>query len=140
MTEPLSVTEALVLSGKTLRLVPRGRSMLPLLDGESDSVVVVPLRSLPKRFSLALYRDAEDALVVHRVVAVHGETGTCDLLGDGNLRIERDVPLSSLCGVVERIRRRGHEFSVNHPVYKLYTYLWYILLLCRKRLLGRMYR
>ena len=138
MSDRLSVTEALIQSGNQMRIVPQGTSMLPLLDGEKDSVVVASLCSPPEKFSLVLYRDDHDALVVHRVVNVCVETQTCVLLGDGNIALERDIPFSRICGVVTRICRHGCEFSVKHPFYLLYVYLWHMACRYRRHLLRRL--
>ena len=137
MPDRLSVTEALIASGHVMRIVPQGTSMRPLLDGKRDSVVVSPLRLPPKKFSLVLYRDDQDVLVVHRVMEVDEDRKTCVLLGDGNIQKERGIPFGRISGVVTRICRNGREFSPRHPVYLIYVYLWRIFYRYRARLLRR---
>ena len=135
MSELSSFTVSLIASGKAVRVVPCGVSMRPLLDGRKDSVVVAPLTAMPKKNSLVLYRDEQGDLTVHRVCAVDRESGACDLLGDGNLRIERGIARDRVYGQVTRICRGGREFSVKHPLYRCYVWLWRLLYRRRRRLL-----
>ncbi|MBR4726858.1 MAG: S24/S26 family peptidase [Clostridia bacterium] len=135
MKDDASITVALIAEGHAVRLTPQGVSMRPLLDGKTDSVVVGPLQGDPKPGDLVLFREAGGLLAVHRVLCVRGESGACDLLGDGNITPERDVPLRNVFGRVERICRRGREFSVRHPFYRIYVLIWMHTRRYRKKLL-----
>lgn len=140
MTDIPSVTAALLREGRTMRVVPRGQSMFPTLNGVDDSVVVAPLQGVPKKNDLALYLDCQDQLVVHRVVAVDTANATCDMLGDGNITVERGVPWARVYGRVIRICRHGHEFSVGHPVYRCCVFAWRLLYRKRQPVLRRLQR
>ena len=135
MKDDASITAALIAEGHSVRLTPQGTSMLPLLDGRTDSVVVGPLQGTPRRGDLVLYRDANGVLVVHRVLCVHDETGACDLLGDGNVTTERAIPPARIFGRVCRICRSGREFSARNPLYLFYVWVWTHTKRFRRRLL-----
>lgn len=134
MKDEPSITAALLASGRSVRVTPQGKSMLPLLDGKMDSVVVNPLRGSPKRGDLALYREPGGELVLHRITRVYAEKGVCDVRGDGNLGLEK-VPIACMYGVAGRICRKGREFSVRHPLYLAYVWGWCHTRRFRKKLL-----
>ena len=134
MMEKPSITAALIASGRPMRLTPRGKSMLPLLDGEKDSVLAASFPGLPRKGDVVLYRDRSGALAVHRVIRVDKAGNCCDLLGDGNLAVEKAIPGENIYGRVERICRRGKDFSVRHPLYRLYGFAWVALRRYRKKL------
>ena len=135
MKDDASITAALISAGRSVRITPHGNSMLPLLDGKNDSVVVGPLRGTPKKGDLVLFRDGEGALVLHRVIRVDAESRACDMLGDGNVTPEREIPPERIIGQAESICRKGRAFSVRHPLFVLYGWIWTHTVRRRARLL-----
>ena len=135
MIEDASITVALIAEGHTVRLTPQGTSMLPLLNGKTDSVVVGPLQGAPKAGDLVFYRDANGTLVVHRVLQTNEAAGTCDIMGDGNLSVERGIPLTDVYGRADRICRNGREFSARNIFYLVYVLIWTHTKRFRRRLL-----
>ena len=135
MKDDASITVALIASGRSVRITPHGKSMLPLLNGKTDTVVVGPLQGAPKKGALVLYREAGGDLAVHRVMRAQAEAGVCDILGDGNEMPERGVPLTDVYGRVERICRNGREFSTQNLFYLFYVWVWTHTKRFRRRLL-----
>ena len=48
--------------------VPSGISMLPMIRGRKDAVVIEKIVNKPKRYDLVLYKRGKDLGVIHRVI------------------------------------------------------------------------
>ena len=112
--------------GQTVRFMPRGISMLPMLRQGIDSVVLSPLPEKLKKYDLPLYQRDNGQYILHRVVEV-GDTYTC--LGDNQLSKEYGVEHRQMIGLVTAFYRGDKYHSVDEPGYKLYSRFWYT---CKK--------
>ena len=130
-----SITEALLGRGQQVRVVPSGTSMLPLLDGVADSVVIDGSQRDYIADDLVLYRDANGQLVLHRVW--EAGSGIYTMLGDGNIAKEPGILASATSGRAVEITRRGKTFPVTAPRYRLYCKLWRALYPIRRFLIRR---
>lgn len=126
---------------KQILIAPMGRSMLPLLKGDSCQVVleypVVP----PKKYDVVLYRTAKERLVLHRVIKVHGENYT--ICGDNTYTYERDIKPEDILGVMRGFYRKDTYISCESFLYKGYVNIWWLLFPFRKvlvKILRRMKR
>ncbi len=108
--------------GQTVRFMPRGVSMLPMLRQGIDSVVLSPVPEKLKRFDLPLYQRENGQYILHRVIKVE-DTYTC--LGDNQFDKEYGVKHEQMIGLVTEYYRGDKHHSVNELGYRLYCRLWY---------------
>ncbi len=108
--------------GRTVRFMPRGVSMLPMLRQGIDSVVLSPLPEKLKKYDLPLYQRRNGKYVLHRIVDV-ADTYTC--LGDNQFEKEPGLEHDQMIGLVTAFYRGEKYHSVNEIGYKLYCRFWY---------------
>lgn len=82
-----------VASGGTFRLYPKGKSMYPVIDEATDSVLLGAPADI-RKYDAVLFRRKSGTYVLHRVIKIHG--GLYDMCGDNQLAPERDVPADRL--------------------------------------------
>ena len=120
-------------SGGSVRLSPRGTSMLPMLRQGVDQVVLSPVNGRLQRFDLPLYQRENGQYVLHRIVAA-GETYIC--VGDNQFDLEHGIRQDQLIAVVTSFFRAEKEISVTSFGYRCYCRFWHysrpIRLLWRK--------
>lgn len=128
----LPLIEEQLQNGQSVRFIPNGTSMMPMLRDGMDQVLLSPLPARLKKYDLPLYRRENGQFVLHRVVAV-GETYTC--VGDNQFDLEHGLRHEQMIGVVTAFTRNGKTYNVNSLSYRLYCRLWYY-----SRFLRRIYR
>ena len=90
--------------GESVTLAGTGNSMRPFIDPDTDRLTLSPLPETVKPGHVCLYVRADGHPVIHRVWRVHRD-GSCDTVGDAQIRIERRVPQKQLVAVLtDRIR------------------------------------
>ena len=109
-------------AGQSVRIYPRGTSMLPMLVEGRDSVVLSPLPEKLKKYDLPLYRRANGQFVLHRIIKVE-DTYTC--IGDNQLYLEAGVAHDRMIAVVSSFNRKGREYKVTDLRYRFYCIFWY---------------
>lgn len=109
-------------AGKSVRILPRGTSMLPMLRQGKDSVVLSPLPPQLKKYDLPLYQRENGKYVLHRIIGA-GDTYVC--MGDNQFIKESGVKHEQMIAVVTAFTRGEREYSVNHPGYRVYCRMWY---------------
>ena len=109
-------------SGGTVKFLPKGTSMLPMIRQGVDSVVIAPAAAPLRKFDIPLYRRNSGQFVLHRVVRV-GQTYTC--IGDNQFVLEEGVRPEQIIGVVTAFYRAGQEVKVSDFRYRLYVLLWH---------------
>ena len=125
---------------------PAGMSMWPMLHHRRDSVVIRPAAGKLQRHDVALFRRLSGQLVLHRIIAVPGETYT--FCGDNQWIPEQGIRQSQILGRLEGFYRGGVYVACSAPVYRLYVHIWCTLLplsvrrvlLRGMRLAGRIWR
>lgn len=122
MEQLLPFMEEQLAAGKSVRIAPRGTSMLPMLRQGRDSVVLSPVPERLKPYDLPLYRRENGQFVLHRVVRA-GETYTC--IGDHQYQLETGVRHDQMIAVVTAFVRDGREHSVEEAGYRAYCRLWH---------------
>ena len=108
--------------GNSVRLYPRGVSMLPMLRQGIDSVMLSPVPVKLKKFDLPLYQRSDGQFVLHRVVR-DGDSYTC--IGDNQYQYEHGVGHGQMIAVVTSFFRGEREISVNNISYRLYCRAWH---------------
>ena len=119
-------------AGQSVRLEPKGTSMLPMLRQGKDSVTLSPLPARLKKYDLPLYQRRDGSYVLHRVIEA-GESYTC--MGDNQFKPEPGLSHEQMRALVTSFSRGDREYSVSHPAYRLYCRLWH-----RSRPLRRIWR
>ena len=109
-------------AGQSVRIYPRGTSMLPMLAEGRDSVVLSPLPAKLKKYDLPLYQRKSGQYVLHRIVKV-GESYTC--MGDNQLSFETELNHEQMIAVVSSFNRKGRECKVTDIRYRFYCCFWY---------------
>ena len=117
-------------NGKSVRLSPKGSSMLPMIRQGIDTVTLSPIDRPLKKYDIPLYLRDDGKYVLHRIVKVHKDS--FDMCGDAQREIERNVPKSAVVAQAVGFIRKGRQFSVNSPKYRLYALLWCSIIPLRK--------
>jgi hypothetical protein len=108
--------------GKTVKLSPRGTSMLPMLRQGRDQVRLAPVPGKLHPYDLPLYQREDGHYVLHRIVKA-GDTYTC--VGDNQFRLEPGLRQEQMIAVVTAVFRDGREIPVTSPGYWLYCRFWH---------------
>lgn len=104
--------------GKNVRMYPRGISMLPLLVGGRDSVLLSPKCHPLKKHDIALYKRPNGQYVLHRVV--RGRNGGYDFCGDNQVYLEKDVQPEWIIARVIAFTRAGKLYTIEDFRYRMY--------------------
>ena len=126
------IEEVMRFNGK-IRLTVTGMSMYPLLRNRLDSVLLKKAGDI-KKYDILLYTREDGSYVLHRAVKINEKT--VDIIGDGESRIEKDVPKEKIIAFVEEIKRGKKIIKTNSLLYKLYCRLWTLLIPIRVRMLN----
>ena len=119
--------EALLRSGQSVQITPRGNSMFPLFsEGRGDAAVIKPIEDQDIRVgAVVLYRRDQGILVIHRVCK--RDRDGVYFVGDNQTWIEGPLRREQLLGVMTEFIRWGKRISVKNPVYAAYSRLWLML-------------
>jgi len=116
-------------AGNSVRLYPKGTSMLPMLRQGVDSVLLSPLPEKLKKYDLPLYQRKSGQYVLHRISAV-GETYTC--IGDNQLEYEKGISHDQMIAVVTAFYRGEKVYEVTKLSYRIYCRFWHYTRLVRR--------
>lgn len=108
--------------GGSVRIAPRGTSMMPMLRQGVDTVVLSPVPERLRKYDIPFYRRDNGQFVLHRIVAV-GDTYTC--IGDNQFRLERGVRQDQMIAVVTSFTRGGRQIPVTNPIYQCWCRFWH---------------
>ncbi len=112
-------------AGKPVSFVPRGKSMLPMLHGGEDMIILEKPKGRLHLYDVAMYyRGETDTYSVHRVVGFKKD-GTYVMLGDNNFQREYGIRDEDVVGVVTNYYHKGKMRSVNDFTYRVYCDFWY---------------
>lgn len=121
MEELMPLIREALSNGASVRIRPRGTSMLPMLREETDSVVLSPVDVPLKKYDLPLYCRDNGKYVLHRIIEA-GETYTC--MGDNQFQPERGIRRDQMIAVVTAFYRGDRKIDVASSRYRLYCWLW----------------
>lgn len=133
MSELGPVIEEVIRFGGKIRLTVTGMSMYPLLRNRLDSVLLKKVSEI-KKYDILLYTREDGSYVLHR--AVNLKEGFVDIIGDGESRIEENVPREKIIAVVDEIKRGKRIIKINSFLYKMYCRIWTAIIPFRVRLLN----
>ena len=109
-------------SGASVRIHPRGTSMLPMIREGIDSVVLSKLPEKLERYDVILYQRENGQYVLHRLVKI-GEAYT--FIGDNQFEREKGITREQLIARVSSFYRGDKRINVDKPSYKFYCRVWY---------------
>ena len=116
----LAVMNETFLSGGVVRFTPSGSSMIPLLNGTSDTVTLSNKPPILRKYDVIFYRRADDSLVLHRIVGCEKD-GTYTLCGDNQLDFEKGVRYEDVLALMTAYSKNGKERTTSSFSYKLYS-------------------
>lgn len=129
--------KAMIDEGRTVTFRVRGRSMRPMIEGDRDSVVLVPCTGEVKKDDIILAEVSPQRYVLHRIIKVDGDTLT--MRGDGNLLGTETFRRSDVIGRAEAFIRKGKRLNMDSRRWKVYSFFWTRLLPLRRYLLFIIY-
>lgn len=109
-------------AGQSVKFVPKGVSMLPMLRQGVDSVLITRASKPLKRYDLPLYQRADGTFVLHRVVGFK-DGYLC--IGDNQYTRFEKVEQSQIVAVVSKFYRGEKKHSVEETGYKIYCRVWH---------------
>jgi signal peptidase I len=115
--EKMTLEEGIKKNGYHLSTIV-GDSMMPLLRNRRDTVKIVPVNDVLKKYDLPLYKRPTGEYVLHRIIKVKKEHYV--ICGD-NRFLKEKVPFDWVVGVTEMIYRDDREISVTNPQYIKYV-------------------
>ncbi len=96
-----------------------GMSMYPLFKNRRDNVVIKPVTGKIKKYDVPLYKRG-DKYILHRIIDI--KDGYI-IRGDNCDNIETDVTDENIIGILSAFWRNDRFYTVNDPIYKVYSYL-----------------
>ena len=129
--------KAMIDEGRTVTFRVRGRSMRPMIEGDRDSVVLVPCTGEVKKDDIILAEVSPKRYVLHRIIKEDGDTLT--MRGDGNLVGTETFRRSDVIGRAEAFIRKGKRLNMDSRRWKVYSFFWTRLLPLRRYLLFIIY-
>ncbi len=120
-------------NGGSMRIYPRGISMLPMIRQGIDSVVLSCKGERLKKYDIPLYRRADGSYVLHRVIKAADGEYVCS--GDNQIAVERGVRHENVIAVVTAFSRGNANYDVDGFGYKFYCRFW-----CLTRPVRRVWR
>lgn len=133
MEQLLPLFEEALHAGKSVRFMPRGVSMKPMLRQGKDGVVLSPAPQKLQKYDLPLYRRRDGKFILHRIIAVEDDHFVC--CGDNQYAPESPVYPDQVIAVVTAFTRGERLIPVTAPGYRLYCRLW-----CAARPLLKLYK
>lgn len=118
----LPMIEESIAEGRSVRFLPRGISMMPMLRQGVDCVVLSPAPERLRKYDIPLYRREDGKFILHRVVKV-GEAYTC--IGDNQFEAEPGVRHDQVIAVVTAFSRGENEHRVSELGYQIYCRVWH---------------
>ena len=118
--EFVELLEEALSQGKDFSFTPTGSSMLPMLNGVDDTVVLTNKPVRLKKYDVVFYKRRRDnALVLHRVIRVTGDSYT--MSGDSQRYFDENIAYSDVLAVMKSFTHNSKTVSANTFAYKLYS-------------------
>ncbi len=144
LEDAIDIIEEVLLSGGTLRLYPRGTSMLPLIVEGRDSVELKRYDREPRKNDIAFYRRDNGQFVLHRIVRT-GNDGTYTMCGDNQTFFEKGIRKEQIIAFAETVYRKDRQIKSENFRYRIYLFFWHSRVLRRmvffwRRCIGKIAR
>lgn len=124
------LTEKLSMGG-SVTFTPNGTSMLPMLRGGRDVVILKKPEGRLKKYDVLLYKGNDGKYILHRVVGIDKNRNYV-MCGDNQFDLEYGITDEQIIAVVQAFKRDGKTFNTNSASYRIYVFIH-----CHTRLLRR---
>ena len=122
--ETIEVICEILDGGGEFQMLPRGKSMRPLIVEMRDSVVLAKRKSSDiRRYDMLFYRRANGQFVLHRLMRIEKD-GTYTMCGDAQTVMEKGIRDGQIIGYVQKMYRKGRCVAMNSFWYRAYVVLW----------------
>lgn len=111
--------------GQSVRFSPKGKSMLPMLRENRDSVMLSPIPEMLKKYDLPLYQRENGQYVLHRIIEINKSDDTYTCIGDNQFVKEYGLRREQMIAIVTAFEHNGKEHGVTDISYQLYCRCWY---------------
>ena len=108
-----------------VKLTVTGNSMYPLFRGGVDSVILTANRNI-KKYDIPLYKRENGEYILHRIIKI--KDNRLYIVGDNQRNIEFPVYPHQVLAIVKGFYRNGKYISCDNVFYKLYSFLWVLIL------------
>jgi len=138
------ILEDVLKSGGSIKFMPNGQSMLPLIREGKDSVVISPVERKPKKYDTILYKRTNGQFVLHRIV--RAKKNSYVLCGDNQYQYEYDITDDMIIGIMTEFMRDGKTITPSDFQYKIYLKKLYAkrvvkrIIYLARRVLGKIKR
>lgn len=119
--------------GHTVTFCVRGVSMRPMIEGDRDSVVLVPCKGEVRCGDIILAEILPRVYALHRVINVNNDIIT--MRGDGNCFGVEVFTRDKVIGRAEAFIRKGHRLPMDSWKWRVYSAIWTRLVGVRRYLL-----
>ncbi len=124
LADVIEAIDEVLASGGEFHLYPKGKSMLPLLKQERDSVILKRSIDVPaKKHDIAFYRRNDGHFVLHRVMRIEDD-GTYTMCGDNQTALEKGIQGEQIIAYVSTIYRKGKKVETENTLYLKYVFWW----------------
>ncbi len=124
----------MVSSGESITLLSKGRSMLPFIVGERDSVTLTPIGDAIEIGDILLAKiPLTKRYLIHRVIKIEGDRVT--LMGDGNILLTEECQRQDIVARVTAIVTPNRVVDPYSKSQLRYASLWRTLRPIRRYLL-----
>lgn len=121
-------------SGGSVTFTPYGKSMLPMINGTTDSVKIEKLNRKIKKYDVLLYQQPNNGLfIIHRVIGFDKNANPI-FCGDNEFTLEYGVKKENVKGILTEFVHKEKNKSVNSISYKIYS-----LYICKFRIFRRVF-
>ena len=105
-------------AGKSVKFVPGGTSMLPLIRPSVDSVLIKKAPDRLKKYDVPLYMREDGKFVLHRVVKA--KNGVYNMRGDNQNWYEKGVKHDQILAICEGVFKDDEYISFSGVKYWIY--------------------
>ena len=115
----LALMEEAFKRGSTVCFTPSGSSMLPMLNGTTDTVTLSQKPPELKPYDVIFYVREGGVFVLHRIVRCEKD-GSFTLSGDNQYYLEEGVRYEDVKALMTSFTHKGKECSVTSFSYRFY--------------------
>lgn len=108
--------------GMKVKIAPQGGSMLPLLDGKKDEVILGKVEKILIPGDVVLYRRETGRYVLHRIH--HIKEDGFYMIGDSQTWIEGPIEKNQIIAVAEEFVRKGKIIKCTDFSYRVWKKVW----------------
>lgn len=133
------VIRKVLAEGGTFPFYPKGTSMEPTIHQGTDQVLIKALPEKLKKYQIILYKRANGAFVLHRIVKTGKDSYT--MRGDNQFYTEPGIRREQMIGMVCKLKNPQGEVSTESIAFWMKSAIWVesawirrILLAVRRRI------